>query len=320
MSEWRRAMVEAATAIREAERLVTMGHVGPDGDALGAILALALAARSAGKHAVATYGEPFVLADRYRYLDTSTLVHPKDVEGSFDVAVACDCGTAQRLGSALGHATAADRLVVVDHHVSNDGFGDIRVIDSTAAATTQLVFYLLEELAWEITKPVADALYTGLVTDTGRFQYSNTTSEVHRIASILLDHGVEPDVVGQHVYEEAPFGFLSVAGAVMSRARLDEDVALVWSMLHMDDLADADIAYEEADGLIDMIRVTDKAQVACLLREMSGGKLKGSLRSRGRVDVAAIASEIGGGGHHNAAGFTTTMSPEETIAFLQDRL
>lgn len=318
---WSVALDDAAAVLTEADSVVTMGHIGPDGDALGAMLAIALGARAAGKRVVATYGEPFKLADRYRYLDTSTLVHPQEVEGTFDVAVVCDCSSIGRLGSAAPHALGADTLVVVDHHLSSDeSFGDIRVIDASAAATTQLVYKLLERLGWPVTKAIADAIYTGLVTDTGRFQYSNTSPEVLRMAATLLEHGVQTDVIGQHVYEEAPFGYLGVIGAVMDRAQLDVDKAFVWSLLERKDLATAGIPYEEAEGLIDLIRVTDRAQVACLLRQVDDGVLKGSLRGRGAVDVAAIAEALGGGGHHNAAGFTTTHTVDETVEFIKGRL
>lgn len=320
MSGIRAALSEAAAAIRTADSIVTIGHVGPDGDALGSMLALAIAARDAGKDAVATFGQPFVLADRYRYLDLTTLIPEADV-GARELAIVVDCGIGHRLGSAQAVAAAADRVVVIDHHISgDDDFGDVRVVDATAAATAQLVFYLLEDLGWPISAAVADALYTGLVTDTGRFQYSNTTTEVHRIAARLLDAGVAPDVVGQHVFEEAPFGYLGVAAAVLERASFDPGASLVWSVLTVADLTTAGIAYEEADGLIDLIRVADGAQVACLLREVGEGRLKGSLRSRGRVDVSALANRIGGGGHHNAAGFTTSMSVDDTVAFIKAHL
>lgn len=316
-----RSMREAARALEAADSVVAMGHLGPDGDALGAMLAVSLAAVDAGKRSVATFSEPFTVAERYRYLDMSTLVAPDAVDEQFDVAVVCDCASEGRLGTAARHAKSASTLVVVDHHVSTDEtFGDIRVIDPTAAATTQLVYHLLRELDWPITRPIADAIYTGLVTDTGRFQYSNTSPEVHRIAAELLDIGVQTDVIGQHIYEEAPFGYLQVVSAVTARARLDAEARFVWSWLEHADLDAAGLSYEEAEGLIDLIRIADQADVACLLRDLDESTVKGSLRSRGRVDVAAIAEALGGGGHHNAAGFTTTLQIDEVVSFIRSRL
>jgi phosphoesterase RecJ-like protein len=132
------------------------------------------------------------------------------------------------------------------------------------------------------------------------------------MAEALLEAGVAPPEVGRHIYEESPFGYLHVAGAVLARAQLDPESKLVWSLLERGDLAKESLRYEDADGLIDLIRIAEESDVACLLRELGDGKYKGSLRSRGRVDVAAIASQFGGGGHHNAAGFVAE-GPVETI-------
>ncbi len=305
---------QAAAAIRTARSLVTMGHIGPDGDSLGSMLAIAGAARNAGKEAYATFGEPFVVGKQFRYLDSSPLLRPLDVPQEIDVAVVVDTSVADRLGSALPIVERAKTVIVVDHHLSRDGdLGDILVIDSTAAAAAQVVYRLLAELQWDITTEIATALYTGIVTDTGRFQYGATSAEVHQITAVLLDAGVVPPVIGQHIYEESPFAYLHVAGAVLSRAAVDEENRLVWSVLLREDLAKEKLKYEDADGLIDLIRIAEESDVACLLREIGDEKFKGSLRSRGRVDVSAIAGRFGGGGHRNAAGFVATGSADTII-------
>lgn len=303
----------AARVLREAHRIGTVGHIGPDGDALGASWAIALAARDAGKEAYASFGEPFVIPSQFAFLPHDVVVKPADFPGDLDVVVACDTASADRLGSLAPKAQAAGHLIVIDHHRSNGGFGDLQVVDPTAAATTQLVFYLLEELGWELTAEVASCLYAGLVTDTGRFQYSATTPEVHRVAGELIAAGADPATVNRHVYEEAPFGYLQVASAVTGRARLDRERSLVWSVLTADDLKEAGVAYEDAEGLIDLLRLPQEAEVACLLKRLTPDVTRGSLRSRGTVDVAAVAVALGGGGHHNAAGFTVAADPEETL-------
>jgi phosphoesterase RecJ-like protein len=308
------AFAAAAAALEAAERIVALGHVGPDGDALGSALGLALAARAVGKEAWASFGEPFWVPRQFRYLEQAPLVPPGELTGPYDVVVACDTAAPERLGSALPVARGARTLIVVDHHLSNGGFGDVLVIDPGAAATAQLVYPLLERLGWPIGEGVAMALYTGLVTDTGRFQYSATTAEVHRVAARLLEAGAVPEIVGRHVYEEAPFGYLEVVGAVLSRAEIDAEARLVWSQLFAADLEAAGVRYEDTDGLIDVLRLAEEADVACLLKELEPGVLKGSLRSRGRVDVAAVAAAFGGGGHHNAAGFTAHGEAADVIA------
>ncbi len=297
----------AAAAIAAAESMAVMGHIGPDGDALGSMLAIARGAANAGKAAFATFGEPFVVGKQFSFLDSTLLVPPNDLPESVDVAVVVDTSVASRLGSALPIVERADQVVVVDHHLSQDGqIGDIHVVDTSAGAAAQVTYRLFTELGWAIDKEIATALYVGIVTDTGRFQYSATSAEVHRITAELIEAGVEPAVVSRHVYEESPFAYLGVAGAVLSRCRLDAERKLVWSLLTKADLAAAELNYEDADGLIDLIRIAEESDVACLLRELSDDKYKGSLRSRGRVDVSRIAARFGGGGHHNAAGFVAS--------------
>ena len=315
------AIEQAAQALRDAESVVTMGHVGPDGDSLGSMLAISGAAANAGKKAYATFGEPFVVGKQFAYMDTGTLVPPAAVPEDIDVAVVVDTSVPQRLGSVLPIVKAAKTVIVIDHHLSHDdGLGDISVIDVKAAAAAQIVYRLLVELDWELTAEIATALYTGIVTDTGRFQYAATSPEVHRITATLLEAGVSPPVVGRHVYEESPFSYLHVAGAVLERAQLDAERRMVWSVLHRTDLAREQLKYEDADGLIDLIRIAEESDVACLLRELDDNRFKGSLRSRGRVDVSAIAATFGGGGHRNAAGFVAEGSAEDIINRIQKGL
>ncbi len=313
MNDVSQDIAKAAEALAAAERIVVTGHIRPDGDALGSMLGLALAARDAGKTAHATFGEPFVIPASYTFLDRSCLVPPDADLGEIDVFVACDAAAPDRLGSVAPLAATAATVLVIDHHLSNNGFGDIAVIDPTAAATAELVYDLIVALGWDISPAVAAALYTGVVTDTGRFQYSSTSPHLHRMTAKLLEAGVRPDEIGQRLYEASPFAYLRVASAVMGRAVLDRDRSLVWSVLYREDLEEAGIGPEDAESLIDLIRIAEEAQVACLLKEVEPGLTKGSLRSRGAVDVAAVATALGGGGHHNAAGFVSEGAPEAVI-------
>jgi phosphoesterase RecJ-like protein len=315
----RHTIEQAAAAIAAAESFVAVGHIRPDGDAMGAALALALAGRHAGKTAHVTFGEPFVMPSQFRFLDASPYLPVDSVPVPVDLFIACDTAAESRLGSAAALIEQAGNVLVVDHHISNGGFGDVRYIDSTAAATAEMAYRIIKELDWEITPEVATALYVGLVTDTGRFQYSVTTPAVHRITAELIEAGVRPEIVGRHVYEESPFGYLAVAGRVLSRCRLDADKSFVWSILRIEDVADAGVSLEDADGLIDLIRIAQEAGVACLLK-VHDGVTKGSLRSRGEVDVAAIAATFGGGGHHNASGFTYEGEPEAAVEMILRQL
>ncbi len=308
------AWEDAVEALRSASTIGVFGHVRPDGDALGAMVGLAQAARAVGKDAVASFGAPFVVGREFDYLDLSVVVPPAEVPDGLDLAVVCDTGVLERLGSAAPKVAKASLVLVIDHHKSGNDLGDVTLIDPEAAATTQLVYQLLVRLGWPIGRSTADALYTGIVTDTGRFMYSSTSAEVHEITAALIAAGVEPAVVGQHLYERSPFGYFGVVSDVLGRAVLDAKVGLVWSVLTADDIENAGVSWEAADQLIDLVRLAEEAGVALLLKEIEPGTLKGSLRSRGAVDVAAVAAAFGGGGHHNAAGFTTSGTVEETVA------
>jgi phosphoesterase RecJ-like protein len=313
MSDIADDLAAVGSVLQSADSIGVVGHVGPDGDALGSMIALARSARLAGKQALASFDEPFVVPEEMSFLDASVLVPPSDFPRNLDVAVVVDTSVRGRVGSLAGAMELADSLVVIDHHISDGSWGDVVAIDATAGATTELVHELLQLLGWPIDKEVATALYTGLVTDTGRFQYSSTSSRTHDIASDLLARGVETDVIGQKLFEEAPFGYYEVASRVLGRSILDEDHAFVWSILEPDDLESAGIASHETDGLIDLVRMARGTEVACLLKRKQAGVTKGSLRSRGSVDVAAIARSFGGGGHHNAAGFTSAEEPASII-------
>ena len=308
------SMSEIASILKSATSIGVVGHVGPDGDALGSMVGLSLAARDAGIEAVASFAEPFVVPDEMSFLETSTLVAPSAFPRDLDVGVVVDTSVPDRVGSLVGALNSANRLVVIDHHISDGAWGDHLLIDRTAAATTELIHDLLTELAWPVTEAVATALYTGIVTDTGRFQYSSTSPRTHQIASELLESGVHPDVIGQKLFEEAPFGYYKVVAAVLDRAVLDEAHRFVWSTLTPEDLEVAHLEYHEVDALIDLVRMARGTEVACLLKIKKAGVVKGSLRSRGRIDVASIASSFGGGGHHNASGFTSSDSPDVIIA------
>ncbi len=308
-----KAWDDLVDVLASADSIGVVGHVGPDGDALGSMIGLARAAKLAGKHAVASFDEPFVVQHEMSFLDVSVLVPPGEFPQDLDVAVAVDTSVRSRVGSLAGAMEKAKQLAVIDHHISDGSWGDIVVIDPAAGATTELVHALLQRLGWPIDEAVATALYTGLVTDTGRFQYSSTSSRTHDIASDLLARGVRTDIIGQKLFEEAPFGYYEVVSRVLGRAVFDEDHAFVWSIMQPDDLSAAGLEYHETDGLIDLVRMARGSDVACLLKEKEAGVIKGSLRSRGRVDVAAIARSFGGGGHHNAAGFTSAQDPAEII-------
>lgn len=311
---------EAADAIAGASDLVMACHIGPDGDALGSMLGLATAARDQGKKVWPSFGTPFELANEYRFLPTDLLVPPDEIPDDPDLVVAFDTGSLTRLGELGSVVHKAKKVVLIDHHVTNEGFGDISLVDPDVSSTAELTLAVLRRLSWPITPVVATCLLTGIVTDTGRFQYSNTGPRTLVAAAQLVAAGARPEVIGRHVYEETPFGYLKVASAVAGRAVLETEHAFVWSVLYPQDLEEAGVGRGEVDGLIDLVRLPREADVAALFKVIDDTTVKGSLRSRGRVDVGSIAEELGGGGHHNASGFTFRGGPVEAVDAVRKRL
>lgn len=307
----RSLLAMAASSLRDAPAIALACHVGPDGDALGSMLGLAIAASNEGKDVVASFGSPYVLPPSLAFLPNRLLVPPERFPESPRVMVVLDAGSAERLGDLAPHGGRAKSLVVLDHHVTNEGFGDIAVIDPESAATGEIVFELIEELGWELTDEIAQCLLTALVTDTGRFQYSNTTPRTLEMASRLVAAGATPSLIGRHVYEEAPFGYLKAAAIALDRAELDPDLGVVSTIVTEKDLDAAGISWAETENLIDLLRLAVEADTAVLIKGHADGTIKVSLRSRGDTDVGGLASSMGGGGHRLAAGFTAEGDPGE---------
>ncbi|MGI9649354.1 MAG: DHH family phosphoesterase [Acidimicrobiia bacterium] len=313
------SMAAAVHALGAADSLAVSCHIKPDGDALGSAVGFARAAAAAGKKAVVSFGEPFELPDYFDLLPLDLLVPPAEFPAEPAVMVTFDAADRSRLGSLAGASQAAGTLIVVDHHITNQGFGDINLIDGEVAASAVLAYDLIRGLGWPIDAEAAMALLMGVVTDTGRFQYSNTSPRTFRVAADLVEAGAHPEAIGQLVYENAPFGFLAVAGAVQARAALEPELSLVWSELRSADLSSAGLAPVDVEGLIDYIRVAKEADVAVLLTETAEGT-KASLRSRAVADVGRLAAALGGGGHARAAGFTMEAPAAEVIDRVREQL
>ena len=304
---------EAAAAIGGADRIALACHVGPDGDALGSMLGLAIAAANAGKEVAASFGSPFEMPPSLAFLPQEHLVAPKDFPGKPELMVALDAGSAERLGELGANVKRARRVIVIDHHVTNEGFGDIAVVDPNAAATGELVYEILRSLEWKTTPEIAQCLHTALVTDTGRFSYANTTPQTLRIAAELVEAGAVPSEISRHVYEEAPFGYLKAVAVAMGRAVLVPELRVVHTSITDEDLREAGIDWGDTENLIDLLRLAVEADTAVLAKGHEDGRVKVSMRSRGDTDVGALAAAMGGGGHRLAAGFTAEDEVDAVI-------
>jgi phosphoesterase RecJ-like protein len=304
---------QAAVAIERAELVALACHVSPDGDALGSMLAMHHLCRSQGKASVASWPEPFVVAPHYTFLPgLDAVTKPGDFPSAPELMMTFDCGSLARLAELAKPAGAATDLIVVDHHATNDHFGSINVVDADAAASAVLVYRLAERLGWPLTRDAALCLYTGIVTDTGRFQYNNTTSEVLQMAAELSRFDLPIADMSRQLFEEHRFAYLQLVATVLQRAQLDTSRRFVATWVTADDLERFGVELDEVEGLIDLVRRTAEAEVSCVLKEAGDGT-RVSLRSVSDFDVAAVAMSFGGGGHRAAAGFTSPLPVGEVL-------
>jgi phosphoesterase RecJ-like protein len=288
---------------RAPGRALMLGHVHPDADVLGTLLALGEALQARGWSVVAGGPHPAPGAlgflpgvGRYRVLET--------LEGAFDVAVLTDCPNPDRTEGLIDAAKRAAAVVVnIDHHPDNRRYGGVNWVDVGAAATGEMVYRLLTALGAPLTPSIATNLFTAIHTDTGSFRYSNVTPETFRIAAALTAAGARPDVVSSALYERRAPDALRLLGESLARVRVSDDGRVAWLALPTGAVPETFIESEE---LVNYPRSIGGVKVACLLRELGGGRVKVSLRAKGEVDVNRIAAAFGGGGHVNAAGFTLT--------------
>jgi bifunctional oligoribonuclease and PAP phosphatase NrnA len=315
--EWQAAQA----AIAGAQQAVITCHVHPDGDALGSALALHRALANAGRQAVVSFSEPFTVAPHYRFLaGLDHLTPPDQVPRVADLFVCFDTGSLDRLGSLVDAFQGASRTVVIDHHASNTRFGQVNLIDPDAPASAVLCRELLRRLGLPLDREIATCLYTGLVTDTGRFQYQSTTPDTHLLAAELLGAGVEQYEVAKAVFETNNIDYLRLVGAALGRIVQVPDASLVWTRVGLADLAAHGVDMEETEGLIDLVRTDGASDVAAVLKEQPGGGHKVSLRSKGATDVGQLATRFGGGGHKYAAGFTSELDADPIVAALVEAL
>jgi phosphoesterase RecJ-like protein len=312
-----RADVEAVLgALRDNERFVVTSHDNPDGDALGSLLATHLALESLGKDSVMVLGGPAPLPGEYRFLglEAHDLRRDAPEDTAERVLVAVDCAQENRIVEArLAHEA---RLTVnVDHHHDNTRFGDVNLVVAEASSTAEVLADLFAELPVALTPQIAEALYTAVVTDTGRFQYSNTTPKALRLASELVEAGANVSRVFVEVYESTPFPKLKLLARALEHARELAGGRIVVSELRRADFEAAGAQEPYSEGIIDHLRAVDGAELVALVRELPAGASsarKGSLRSHpDGVDVSAIARSFGGGGHTRAAGFSTDLEMDE---------
>jgi phosphoesterase RecJ-like protein len=317
--------------LREGDRFVLVTHENPDGDALGSLVAMHRVLTALGKDSVMLMSaDEFPLPYEYRFFDLDGLqsLVPPDIDER--TVIFLDCGNIDRNPAEVVKREGMHTLNI-DHHHDNTRFGTVNHVVEEASCTAEIVWDLMRALGVEPALEIADALYVGLVTDTGKFMYENTGTRAHVMAAELIEAGVDVHGIYRRLYEGMPYSKLELLARGLANVQRFDDGRLTFTRLSRDDfrLAGAEESYSE--GVIDHLRSVEGTKVAALARELLGDedpaspdlptRKKVSLRATdGEVDVSIIAREAGGGGHRQAAGFSTTLSDAELVAFLRKQV
>jgi phosphoesterase RecJ-like protein len=313
---------EVIEEIRSAQKFLLTTHENPDGDALGSLLAMDAILRQLGKDSCMFMSpDEFPLPWEYRGLEFEGLLGAPPDDVAERTIVFLDCGNIDRMPVDFLQADGL-HILNIDHHHDNTRFGTVNLVCSSASCTAEMVWRIAKELDAEITPEIAKALYVGLVTDTGRFMYENTTPLAHRMAAELIEAGVEPYKVYRELYEDLPFRRLQLLQRALSSVERHDDGALTIAHLTKGDYEETGALETDSEGVVDHMRAVEGTRVAVLVRELLAddreGMRKVSLRATdGTVDVSRVARAFGGGGHPQAAGFSTAVPYPELVSQLR---
>jgi phosphoesterase RecJ-like protein len=294
--------------IGESQSVCIVGHVRPDGDCVGSELGLALALRKQGKD-VFCWNEDEI-PQKYAFLDPDKLLKKPNGKRDFDLVVAVDCASYDRLGS-LGEAVARRKcLINIDHHQSNTRYGDLNWISAREASTGELIFRLLHAAKWPITPAIADCLFTAVSTDTGSFQYPTTKPVTYHTAGELVRLGANVETICHEVYQSYSLSRVRLLKHVYNHFQMAHNNQIAWLWLKKKDFARTGADRSDTEGLIDHIRAIEPVVVACVFEEVEENLIRISLRSKSpKINVNEILSQFGGGGHAAAAGARIAGKP-----------
>jgi bifunctional oligoribonuclease and PAP phosphatase NrnA len=307
--------------LRSGHRFLLTTHEGPDGDALGSLLALHHLLEQLGKDSVMFLAaKEFPLPVEYRFLPLAGVFHEPPVDVVDRILVFLDCGNIDRMPVDFLRRNGA-RVVNIDHHHDNTRFGSINLVDTTASCTAEIVLEVGRRLGGELTPEIASALYVGLVTDTGKFMYENTGAGAHRMAAELIEAGVDVNDTYRRLYERVPIEKLRLISRALEKVERHDDGRVATTYISLEDYESTGGGEDLTEGIIDFVRSLEGTAVAAVVRDKTDSgrsARKVSLRSTdGAVDVSAIARVHGGGGHRRAAGFGSDLSYAELVEFLR---
>ncbi|HEX3720501.1 MAG TPA: bifunctional oligoribonuclease/PAP phosphatase NrnA [Verrucomicrobiae bacterium] len=295
-------------AVARSQSICVVGHVRPDGDCIGSQLGLTLALQKQGK-LVTCWNEDSV-PQKYAFLDRHHLLEKPASKREFDLVIATDCASFERLGVTGQAITQRKCLINIDHHLSNTRYGDLNWISAREASTGELIFRLLQAAQWPITPAIADCLFTAVSTDTGSFQYATVKPVTYHTAAELVRLGADVDQVSREVYQSFSLSRVRLLKHLYSHFRLTHDNRIAYFWLKKKDFARTGADRSDTEGLIDHIRAIQPVCVACIFEEVEPELTRVSLRSKcANVDVNKVAGLFGGGGHVAAAGARIVGKP-----------
>ncbi|HHW27985.1 MAG TPA: bifunctional oligoribonuclease/PAP phosphatase NrnA [Syntrophomonadaceae bacterium] len=294
--------------LKTKQSFVLTTHIHADGDAIGSLLALGLALLNSGKNAVMIHSEP--VPESYRFLPgAEQVIMAQDLKekDGFEIGIALDCTNLNRAGDAEQVLRKADCIINIDHHISNEYFGQINMVETEAAATGEMVCNLLVKGGFTITPDIATDLYTAIITDTGSFRHQNTTANCFRTSAFLLECGAAHSFIQHNLYEQRSLQSLRFMVNVLQTLTLNENGLIAWMTISRDMITEED----NSEGLIDYAKSLKGVEVGILFKELDSGEIKVSFRSKSFVDVNQLAAHFGGGGHERAAGCSIKGSLKE---------
>lgn len=296
---------EAALFMQEHDRFLVLSHVNPDGDATGSALGVCLMLEKLGKaYIVVNEGET---PAKFSFLPRFDLLHnlsKESLDDTFGAVIAVDCADESRMGDVRSLFASGAKLLNIDHHPTNDGFGTVNLIRTDAAATAEILYDVAIAAGVRFDEELALCIYTGLLTDTGGFRYSNTSPRVMEIASKLLHYGVKPGDVAERCLEEITFAHVKILRRALQTLTLSHQNLVASITVRPEDFVQEGAVREDAGGLVNYCRNIEGVEVGVSFVESEPGVIKVSMRARDRVDVSSIAKHFGGGGHAKAAGCT----------------
>lgn len=296
--------------LKNKESFMLTTHMNPEGDAIGSTLALALALSSLGKKVTVNTADP--VPGILKFLPSSNMVQQvKTVNERFDAVIVLDCGDLERVGFLKKDNIPSDILINIDHHKTNLGFGTINLVEE-AVASADMVYTIIKKMGIPVTTDIAVCIYTAIMTETGSFRYTNTTDHTLRVAGEMISYGADPAVIADNVYNRNSVGRINLLVLVLSTLKFSGDGKIAWVVVLEEMFKETGTTKEDTEDLINYPRSIDGVEVAVLFRQ-SGNDWKLSFRSNGKVDVALVSLEFGGGGHSMAAGCFLKGSLDEVI-------